>query len=204
MQQIPEQKPRSPRQCQEDTEVRPRGAGRIHCRFRQRPSYDFRHPDQVHPGERGRYGHGRRLIASPRTQLYERLKREHRLLKETSGNNTDFATNFIPRMDYDLLINGYKKVLSTLYSPRHYYERVRTFLREYIPPRKRRRLSISSELFRRILQVNYRSRDHWERDDSIIGGCCSGLRSAVPAFFLRPLPSRSTGFISARSLRNTF
>jgi len=77
------------------------------------------------------------LIALPRTQLYERLKKEKRLLKETSGNNTDFSTNFIPRMDYDLLISGYKKVLGTLYSPKHYYERIRTFLREYTPPRKK-------------------------------------------------------------------
>jgi radical SAM superfamily enzyme YgiQ (UPF0313 family) len=73
------------------------------------------------------------LIALPRTKLYERLKREHRLLQDTSGNNTDMATNFVPRMDYDLLISGYKKVLGTIYSPRHYYERVRTFLREYVP-----------------------------------------------------------------------
>ena len=78
------------------------------------------------------------LIALPRTRLYERLKKEKRLLKETSGNNTDFATNFIPKMDYDLLINGYKKVLKTLYSPRHYYARVRMFLREYIPPDKKK------------------------------------------------------------------
>jgi radical SAM superfamily enzyme YgiQ (UPF0313 family) len=77
------------------------------------------------------------LIALPRTQLYERLKKERRLLTETSGNNTDFSTNFIPRMDYDLLISGYRKVLSTLYSPRTYYERIRTFLREYIPPQKK-------------------------------------------------------------------
>lgn len=40
-------------------------------------------------------------------------------------------------MDYDMLISGYKRVLGTLYSPRHYYERVRTFLREYIPPQKK-------------------------------------------------------------------
>jgi radical SAM superfamily enzyme YgiQ (UPF0313 family) len=79
------------------------------------------------------------LIALPRTQLYERLKKEQRLLKETSGDNTDFATNFIPRMDHDLLVGGYKKVLRTLYSPRHYYERIRTFLREYIPPGKKRK-----------------------------------------------------------------
>jgi radical SAM superfamily enzyme YgiQ (UPF0313 family) len=77
------------------------------------------------------------LIALPGTQLYKRLKKEQRLLKETSGNNTAFATNFIPRMDYDVLVNGYKKVLSTLYSPSYYYERVRTFLKEYIPPRKK-------------------------------------------------------------------
>jgi radical SAM superfamily enzyme YgiQ (UPF0313 family) len=77
------------------------------------------------------------LIALPRTQLYERLKKEHRLMKENLGDNMDFATNFIPRMDYDLLISGYKKVLSTLYSPKHYYERIRTFLGEYSPPQKK-------------------------------------------------------------------
>jgi radical SAM superfamily enzyme YgiQ (UPF0313 family) len=77
------------------------------------------------------------LNALPRTQLYERLKKEQRLIKETSGDNTDFSTNFIPKMDYDLLISGYKRVLSTLYAPRHYYERVRTFLREYIPPQQK-------------------------------------------------------------------
>jgi len=79
------------------------------------------------------------LIALPRTQLYERLKKEQRLLKETSGNNTAFATNFIPKMDYDQLINGYKKVLKTLYSPGHCYARIRTFLREYIPPQKKKK-----------------------------------------------------------------
>jgi radical SAM superfamily enzyme YgiQ (UPF0313 family) len=78
------------------------------------------------------------LIALPRTRLYERLKKEKRLLNETSGNNTDFSTNFIPRMGYDLLISGYKKVLSILYSPGHYYQRVKTFLREYAPPKEKR------------------------------------------------------------------
>ncbi|MHB8882827.1 MAG: B12-binding domain-containing radical SAM protein [Thermodesulfovibrionales bacterium] len=77
------------------------------------------------------------LNALPRTQLYERLKKEQRLLNVSSGNNTDFSTNFVPRMDYDLLISGYKKVLATLYSPTHYYERVRTFLSEYVPPKKK-------------------------------------------------------------------
>jgi radical SAM superfamily enzyme YgiQ (UPF0313 family) len=78
------------------------------------------------------------LMALPRTQLYERLKKEHRLLKGNSGNNTDFSINFVPTMDRDLLIRGYKKVLRTLYAPKQYYKRVRTFLREYIPPRERK------------------------------------------------------------------
>jgi radical SAM superfamily enzyme YgiQ (UPF0313 family) len=78
------------------------------------------------------------LIALPRTQLHERLMKERRLLKETSGNNTDFSTNFIPKMNYDLLISGYKRILETLYSPRHYYARIMTFLREYVPPKKQK------------------------------------------------------------------
>jgi radical SAM superfamily enzyme YgiQ (UPF0313 family) len=77
------------------------------------------------------------LNALPRTRLYERLKKEKRLLNDTSGDNTDFSINFIPKMNYDTLISGYKKILNTLYSPKHYYERVKTFLREYIPPQKK-------------------------------------------------------------------
>jgi len=77
------------------------------------------------------------LNALPRTRLYERLEKENRLLKDTSGDNTDFSINFIPRMNYDVLINGYKKILETLYSPRYYYKRVKTFMKEYIPPKKK-------------------------------------------------------------------
>jgi len=107
------------------------------------------------------------LTALPRTQLYERLKKEQRLVKETSGNNTDFATNFIPRMDYDLLINGYKKVLSTLYSPQHYYERIRTFLREYIPPKKKKkafrfRLNYFSAFFRSIVVLGVVGKERFQ------------------------------------------
>jgi len=77
------------------------------------------------------------LNALPRTQLYQRLEKEKRLLKDTSGDNTDFSINFIPKMNYDILINGYKKILNTVYSPRHYYKRVKTFLRDYMPPQKK-------------------------------------------------------------------
>ena len=70
------------------------------------------------------------------TRLYQRLKNENRLLKTFTGDNTDCSLNFIPKMDYETLINGYKHILNTIYSPRHYYERVKTFLREYKPQGK--------------------------------------------------------------------
>jgi len=76
------------------------------------------------------------LNAPPGTRLYHRLKNENRLLKGASGDNTDCSINFIPKMDYQTLIDGYKKVLSTIYSPRCYYERVRKFLKEYKPLRR--------------------------------------------------------------------
>ena len=60
-------------------------------------------------------------------------KKEKRLIKDMSGDNTDFSINFVPRMKYETLITGYKNVLDTIYSPRYYYERVVTFLKEYRP-----------------------------------------------------------------------
>jgi len=48
-----------------------------------------------------------------------------------SGDNTDFSMNFIPKMDFTALQNGYRTVLETIYAPKHYYARVRTLLRNY-------------------------------------------------------------------------
>jgi len=75
------------------------------------------------------------LNAPTGTRLYRRLKEEGRLLSSSSGNNTDFSLNFIPKMDHDKLIMGYKHILDTIYSPKEYYERIRTFFKVYKPPR---------------------------------------------------------------------
>jgi radical SAM superfamily enzyme YgiQ (UPF0313 family) len=73
------------------------------------------------------------LLNAPRgTRLYQRLLKENRLLKETSGDNTDFSINFIPKMNYELLIKGYR-IISGIYSPKPYYERVKRFLKKYKP-----------------------------------------------------------------------
>jgi radical SAM superfamily enzyme YgiQ (UPF0313 family) len=63
------------------------------------------------------------LNALPDTQLWKRLEREGRLLGEASGNNTVCSLNFKTRMDPKLLIQGYQKIMRTIYSPREYYAR---------------------------------------------------------------------------------
>ncbi len=74
------------------------------------------------------------LLNAPKgTGLYQRLASEGRLVEGFSGDNTDFSMNFIPKMERSLLVNGYNKIVDTIYSPQRYYERVRVFLKEYKP-----------------------------------------------------------------------
>ena len=73
------------------------------------------------------------LGALPGTKLYNRLKKQGRLLEKWSGNNTDCSLNFIPKMDLSKLKEGYKKIVTTIYSPKKYYERVMTFIKEFKP-----------------------------------------------------------------------
>ena len=75
------------------------------------------------------------LQAPPGTRLYERLKQENRLLDKISGDNVDGTTNIIPKMDMETLREGYKSIMRHIYSPDHYYQRVKTFLREYKLPK---------------------------------------------------------------------
>jgi radical SAM superfamily enzyme YgiQ (UPF0313 family) len=76
------------------------------------------------------------LLQAPRgTRLYQRLAGEGRLLGAFSGDNVDGMTNIIPKMNLQMLHTGYESVIQTLYAPANYYARVRTFLREYRPPR---------------------------------------------------------------------
>ncbi|WP_319476578.1 DUF4070 domain-containing protein [Marispirochaeta aestuarii] len=74
------------------------------------------------------------LTALKGTQLYQRLKRENRLTAEETGNNTDLSINFRPAMKLDTLLKGYKRIVSTIYSPKYYYKRIKEFLKIYSPP----------------------------------------------------------------------
>ncbi len=69
------------------------------------------------------------------TMLYQRLEREGRLMIEMTGSNTDGSTNILPKMGLDTLKQGYRRLIGELYNPKMFYERVRTFLENYNPPR---------------------------------------------------------------------
>ncbi|MDP3642395.1 MAG: B12-binding domain-containing radical SAM protein [Bacteroidota bacterium] len=71
------------------------------------------------------------LNAPKNTVLYKRLKAENRLTSESSGNNTDSSMNFVPVMNHQELLDGYKKIIQNIYSAKPYYKRIRQFLLNY-------------------------------------------------------------------------
>jgi radical SAM superfamily enzyme YgiQ (UPF0313 family) len=83
------------------------------------------------------------LTALPETRLYQRLMQEGRLETESTGNNTQAALNFRPALGREFLISGYRELMKKLYEPRHYYQRIRTFLEHKRPGASHGRLSRS-------------------------------------------------------------
>jgi radical SAM superfamily enzyme YgiQ (UPF0313 family) len=83
------------------------------------------------------------LNAPKNTRLYARLKAENRLTVEASGNNTDLSMNFIPKMNNQDLVRGYKKIIHDIYTTKPYYKRIRQLLTNYNPE------------FKKPLKLNY-------------------------------------------------
>ena len=78
------------------------------------------------------------LLNAPKgTKLEKRLINEGRMLSDFTGNNTDFTINFIPKMDSEILSNGYKSILKTIYTPKFFYERVMLFMKDFEPKKKK-------------------------------------------------------------------
>jgi len=78
------------------------------------------------------------LLNAPKgTKLEKRLENEGRLLGDFNGNNTDYSINFIPAMNSTMLMDGYKKIVNTIYSPKYFYERVMRFLKDFEPKKKK-------------------------------------------------------------------
>ncbi len=75
------------------------------------------------------------LLNAPRgSRLYQRIVQEGRLLREATGDNTDFSTNLEPKMGLEALSQGYGRIISAIYAPKPYHQRVRDYLREYHRP----------------------------------------------------------------------
>ncbi len=72
------------------------------------------------------------LNAPPGTELHERMKKENRLLDQ----NWFFegATNIVPIMDTKILMDGFNRTVSYLYSGKGFYERTVKFLSMYEKP----------------------------------------------------------------------
>ncbi len=105
------------------------------------------------------------LNALPNTQLWRRLKREGRLLKESIGNNTLADLNFIPKMDPRELLAGYRKILETIYNPREYFDRATALLSQmgaatHMPMSFSNIMILGRSLWRQGFRSNYRS-DYW-------------------------------------------
>ncbi len=71
------------------------------------------------------------LTAVKGTGLYHRLQKEGRLQEESNGNNVSISLNYETEMDRETLIEGYKRVLTTIYDPtlENYFERCLTMLK---------------------------------------------------------------------------
>jgi radical SAM superfamily enzyme YgiQ (UPF0313 family) len=104
------------------------------------------------------------LNAPINTRLYHRLGQEERLLKTFSGSNTDFTINFTPKMNHQALLNGYRKILATIYSPREYYQRVIGFLSTHEPLRQHRttiRFAHLQALSRSMFLLGVLGKERW-------------------------------------------
>jgi radical SAM superfamily enzyme YgiQ (UPF0313 family) len=105
------------------------------------------------------------LLQAPHgTQLYERMVKDGRLLNEMSGDNADGTTNIIPKMDAEVLKSGYLGIIEQIYSPRLFYKRIKTFLREYKPLSTNVSIQINEvmALFRSVIRLGIIGKERWQ------------------------------------------
>ena len=114
------------------------------------------------------------LQAPPTTPLYERMKTEGRLIQSSLEPSNFSPPNFRTVLPLPELLNGLKRMLLTLYDPRHFYERVLDSLERW-QAHPEQRASALSFLYR--LRVVFRS--VWRQ------GVLSGYRRAYWNFLGR-------------------
>ena len=97
------------------------------------------------------------LTALKNTDMYERMKSENRLLETPIGTNA-MSLNFKTEINYRTLIEGYKRVLTTLYDPalENYFSRCLTLFRHLKPVRHLRKPRSRNEIDAAFMGVRRR------------------------------------------------
>jgi radical SAM superfamily enzyme YgiQ (UPF0313 family) len=93
------------------------------------------------------------LNAPTKSRLYQRLYKEGRILSKMTGDNTDATMNFIPKMNKEVLANGYRDVIRGIYAGKPFYQRIRTFLNDFNPQVKVRTKLTSNKILVMIKSV---------------------------------------------------
>ena len=97
------------------------------------------------------------LTALKGTDMYERMKSEDRLLEAPLGTNA-MPLNFKTELEYGTLIDGYKRVIATLYDPtlENYFSRCLTLFRHLKPVRHLRKRRSRTEIDAAFMRVRRR------------------------------------------------
>ena len=97
------------------------------------------------------------LTALKGTDMYERLKSEDRLLEAPLGTNA-MPLNFKTELEYGTLIDGYKRVIATLYDEtlENYFSRCLTLFRHLKPVRHLRKPKSRTEIDAAFMVVRRR------------------------------------------------
>ena len=97
------------------------------------------------------------LTALKGTDMYARLKSENRLL-DTQIGTSDMPLNFKTEMSHGTLIDGFKRVIATLYDPtlQNYFERCLTLFRYWEPVPHLRKQKSEAEIVAGIMRVRGR------------------------------------------------
>ena len=114
------------------------------------------------------------------------------MLSEFTGNNTDFSLNFIPKMNPQKLVDGYRSIVAAIYDPAAFYERVYKFFKEFKPIKRRRAERFQLVYIKALLQAMF-----------YLGVSTEGpaplLETAVQDHLPLPaLPSASSDFLGLR------
>jgi radical SAM superfamily enzyme YgiQ (UPF0313 family) len=88
------------------------------------------------------------LQALPKTELWNRMKKEGRLVENSTGNNTDGTMNFIPyNMSEKEAEQNYVKILERIYNESAFFERVKRALSMINPEIKKGSMSLLEKFY---------------------------------------------------------